>query len=132
MVLHTNTNQTLQYLLNTSVEYFEFVGLQLATEGRDKTVYMNNTSERDTLTTKTWENGKWTKKTLPYYTKEESYKYLGLNINLDLNWEDQTNASHGVFMKYISYLYKKCFNATQTIEILNLVVFPAITYRNFT
>ena len=33
------------------------------------------------------------------------------------------------YSKYISYLYKKCFNASQTVEILNLVVFPTITYR---
>ena len=32
-------------------------------------------------------------------------------------------------MKYIAYLHKKCFTASQTAKILNLVVFPAITYR---
>ena len=32
-------------------------------------------------------------------------------------------------MKHLAYLRKKCFTASQTAEILNLVVFPAITYR---
>ena len=34
-----------------------------------------------------------------------------------------------MYSKYLSYLYKKCFNASQTAEILNLVVFPSLTYR---
>ncbi|EFE49442.1 hypothetical protein NEIELOOT_01787, partial [Neisseria elongata subsp. glycolytica ATCC 29315] len=55
--------------------------------------------------------------------------YLGVWINLDLNWNKQTQATSFQYSTYISYLYKKCFNATQTMEILNLVVFPAITYR---
>jgi hypothetical protein len=41
----------------------------------------------------------------------------------------QINASKATFDKYVAHLYKKCFNASQTAEILNLVVFPAITYR---
>ena len=54
---------------------------------------------------------------------------IGIWINLTLNWTDQINASNFIYTKYVTYLYKKCFNATQTVEILNLVVFPAITYR---
>ena len=61
--------------------------------------------------------------------KKESYKYLGIWINLNLDWSDQMKQSNCSFNKYISYLYKKCFTATQTGEILNLVVFPTITYR---
>jgi hypothetical protein len=34
-----------------------------------------------------------------------------------------------MFSKYILYLYKKCFNTIRTVEILNLVVFSAITYQ---
>jgi hypothetical protein len=34
-----------------------------------------------------------------------------------------------MYSRYILYLYKKCFNVTQTVEILNLVIFLAITYR---
>ena len=102
-------------------------------DGRDKSVYTNNTGlpydDDEHLTITTFRNNKQQIKKLPYYYSNESYKYLGLWINLDLSWSDQTKASNAMFNKYIAFLYKKCFNATQTAEILNLVIYPAITYR---
>jgi len=68
---------------------------------------------------------------LPWYEKDESYKYLGVWINLNLDWSHQTQ----VFKLYLlciniwHYLRKRCFTASQAAEILNLVVFPSITYR---
>ena len=133
MVLHANTKRDLQKLLNICSKYFNFIGLELAVDGRDKSVYTNNTGipieDEEELTVKTWKDGKETSTNLPFYVSSESYKYLGLWINLDLNWGQQTSISNAMYNKYISYLYKKCFNASQTVEILNLVVFPAITYR---
>src|ERR1700753_2379688 len=127
MVLHTNKNEDLQELMNLCVNYFKFVGLQIAVDGRDKTVYTHNLNRdiydlyiRD-------KEGNRVK--IPIYSKTESYKYLGLWINLELNWEKQQHMSEKTINRYISFLYQKCFNASQTIEILNLVVFPAITYR---
>ena len=132
MVLHTNSRNELQKLLNICNEYFEYVGLDIAVDGRDKSVYTSNTGTplpQNMLKITKYVNGIPETKILPYYKKNESYKYLGLWINLDLSWEEQTKISNFTYNKYISYLYKKCFNASQTVEILNLVVFPSITYR---
>ena len=132
MVLHAGTRIDLQKLLNECAKYFDFVGLDIAVDGRDKSVYTSNTgppnySQRLKFTTH--KNGITETKHLPYYESWESYKYLGLWINLDLNWEKQTQITNGMYAKYLSSLYKKCFTASQTAEILNLVVFPSITYR---
>jgi len=130
MVLHANTNKELQFMLNEVINFFEYVGLQIAYDTRDKSVYTNNTSGIDKLYIDEKDQyNNVIRKYLPYYSKEESYKYLGVWMNLSLNWNAQISASNFVYNKYITYLYKKCFNATQTVEILNLVVFPTITYR---
>ena len=44
MVLHANTNEELQYLFNKCMDFFNFVGLKIAFNGRDKLIYTNNTS----------------------------------------------------------------------------------------
>ena len=133
MVLHANTKFDLQFMLNTCVNYFNYIGLDISVDGRDKSVYSSNTgaptTKNEHLSVVVNENGKMVRKNLPYYESHESYKYLGLWINIDLNWGAQTRASNLMFQKYTSFLYKKCFNASQTAEILNLVIFPAITYR---
>ena len=83
MVLHTNRNSDLQALMYLTSDYFNFVGLKIAADGRDKTIYTNNVDlhiydiyfrDEDHNPIK-----------IPFYTSSESYKYLGLWINLELN-----------------------------------------------
>ena len=44
MVLYANTNHEVQYLFNECIGYFNFVGLSIAFDGRDKSIYTNNVS----------------------------------------------------------------------------------------
>jgi hypothetical protein len=132
MVLHTNTNKDLQYLFDECKSYFDFVGLNISynDKEKDKIIYTNNTSRFDTLYFDEKDNNRnIIRKYVLYNSGKEFYKYLEIWINLELDWTKQISVTNFMFSKYISYLYKKCFNATQTVEILNLVVFPAITYR---
>ena len=80
MVLHTHTKRNLQKLLDYCVDYFQYVGLDISVDGRDKSVYTNNTrapiTEEEQLIVKTLKNKKIIKTALPYYTSQESYKYL--------------------------------------------------------
>lgn len=127
MVLHANKNFDLQLLMNDCANYFTYVGLSFSIDGTDKTVYTNNLIYNIYNIYIRDKNHNLVK--IPYYKKSESYKYLGVWINLDLNWEKQQNVLSSTINKYITYLYKKCFNATQTIEIVNLVIFLTVTYR---
>ena len=68
-------------------------------------------------------------KEVPRIRECEYYKYLGIHINLRLDWDKQISVSNRTFYMYAGYLNRKCFTASQTAEIFNLVVFPAITYR---
>ena len=42
MVLHTNTKRDIQKLLNKCVKYFDFIGLKISTDGRNKSIYTSN------------------------------------------------------------------------------------------
>jgi hypothetical protein len=136
LTCHSKTN--MQKLINTVQKYLWFFGLELAVDGRDKSVYTSNNSDeegkcifvnnipeyKDDVT-----KGKRKKKPLPFFDTHESYKYLGVWINLDLDWTDQFNSSQGGLIRNLTYLRHKCFTPSQTAEIINIVVLPAITYR---
>jgi len=117
-------------MFNIVTGYFDKFGLEMAMQHSfnsvdtvEKTVYTSNRGKSEPRTLM------YKNKSIPYMESSGSYKYLGVYINLDLNWTKQTTVTNYNYMKHIAYLRKKCFTASQTAEILNLVVFPAITYR---
>jgi hypothetical protein len=122
IVLISNSNSKLQKMFNIVTTYFNYFGLDLSMNENDKTAYISNKKHvNKTL--------KHNKTNIPWLNAFKSYKYLGVYINLNLEWKQQIKVSNFRYFKHIAYLRKKCFNATQTAEILNLVVFPTITYR---
>ena len=73
-------------MLNEVINFFDFVGLQISYDTRDKSMYINNTTGVDKLyIDEKDEYNNIIRKYLPYYSQEESYKYLGVWINLTLN-----------------------------------------------
>ena len=56
--------------------------------------------------------------------KNECYKYLGIYINLNLNWEKQKNILRTKILRQLFFIEKKCFNTIQTINIINKVLIP--------
>ena len=65
---------------------------------------------------------------IPYLTASESYQYLGINLNLELNWEPQINRLWNSFQKQIIFLSNRCLTVKQVIKILNQVTLPALYY----
>ena len=96
----------------------------MAIDGRDKTVYTHN-QPNDVFTL----CHKYTNQQIPTIKPEDSYKYLGIWVNLRLDWTKQIAVTNKNFYIHMGYLARKCFTATQTIEIINLIVYPAITYH---
>ena len=123
IVLTAPTNARLQQMFNMCVTYFDFFGLEMAIDGRDKTVYTSNRGHCESKSLL------YKNKPIVWLPPEDSYKYLGVYINLNLDWTKQHQVSNLTFIKHLAYLRRRCFTASQTVEILNLVVFPAITYR---
>jgi hypothetical protein len=87
IVLHSNSFTDLQKILDKCVEYFKYVGLEIAIDRRDKLVYTNNLAIQNNNTLKIIKNidDKYISKELPKYEKNESYKYFGLWINFELD-----------------------------------------------
>jgi hypothetical protein len=87
IVLHSNSFIDLQKILDKYVEYFEYVGLEIAINERNKSVYTNNLAIQNNNILKIIKNiySKYISKELSKYEKNESYKYLGLWINLKLD-----------------------------------------------
>jgi hypothetical protein len=88
MVLHSNTNKDLQYLFDECKSYFDFVRLNISYNNKEKnkTIYINNTSRFDTLYFDEKDNNRnIIYKYIPYNSRKESYKYLGIWINLELD-----------------------------------------------
>jgi len=69
---------------------------------------------------------------LPKLESSELYEYLGVYINLELNWDKQRIISKKKLLRQNYYLRSKCFNTTQTIDIINKVIISAAVYRMYT
>lgn len=123
IVLTSSSHTNLQTQFNICLSFFDNFALEMALDSREKTVYTHNASTHRPLKHASLGIE------VPHIKSIESYKYLGLHINLHLDWEKQTQVSNQQFQMYASYLNRKCFTASQTAEIFNLVVFPSITYR---
>ena len=129
IILYAQNRIMLQKLVNIVQKYFKFFGLEICVDGRDKSIYTSNHIINLSIKVDKKVDNKWISTDLPFYKPNESYKYLGVWINLNLDWSEQIKISNFIYHKNIAYLFKRCFTASQTAEILNLVVFPAITYR---
>ncbi len=68
-------------------------------------------------------------KEIPMLSEEESYKYLGVYVNLNLDWKKQIEIMEAKLIRQTNYLRHRAFNSRQTIEIINKVFIPSIMYR---
>lgn len=105
-------------------------GLEISNNGKEKTVYMTNKKE-NVITLKDGLG-----KEIPTLKPNESYRYLGCHINLQLSWEKQIQIITTKLIKQLNYLKHRAFTALQTVKIINKVFIPSILYRaaviNFT
>jgi exonuclease III len=72
-------------------------------------------------------NGQKTK--IPQLGAKENYKYLGVQINMELNWEPMLEQLKGRITGIFEKCRRRCFTTPQLVTIFNKVVMPAIEYR---
>ena len=65
---------------------------------------------------------------IPFISSSECYKYLGIHVNLDLNWDKQKIILWNSFQRQINFLCNKCLSIKQVTKILNIVILPALYY----
>ena len=102
--------------------------LNLGTEGNDnsKTAFTTNDDKNIDIYIK-GEDSK--PKKIPFIKPNDSYSYLGILINIDLNWELQEKSLKTNLLKYLILLYNRCFSVKQTVEAINTIFIPALAYR---
>src|SRR5271163_1004864 len=59
----------------------------------------------------------------------ESYKYLGIELNMMLNWTDQMKELETNFNKHIKFLEKRKITTQQKITIINIITNNKFAYR---
>jgi hypothetical protein len=83
-----STNIDLYYLFNECKDYFDFIGLNILYNDKEKnkTIYTSNTTRYDTLHFKEKDNNKnIIRKYVLYNSRKALYKYLEIWINLELD-----------------------------------------------
>ncbi len=65
---------------------------------------------------------------IPTINKNESYLYLGININLDLNWEKHESTTKAKFLWRLKIIKSKRLTVPQTVDIINIVANAYVIY----
>lgn len=116
-----------QRMMDTISDFCNYYGLNINYDGREKTVY--TTTSGNLRAKLTFKDNKGITQYIPKIEAFECYKYLGVHINLNLNWEKQKAESRKKVIRMLYYIRNKCFNVTQTVSIINKVIIPAVSYR---
>ena len=120
LILISQNPHDLQRMINFISKYNYFCGLKLNIDNsKSKTaiehdffVIQNNTIQK-----------------IPHLNSNESYKYLGIHINLDLNWTKQQIIIKDNLIRHLNHLKNRCYTTTQIITIINKVIIPSVEYR---
>lgn len=138
MALLTNDNKSMQTNIDLLQKFCFCYGLEINYDSRDKSTYTTNEEGDHKIFIRQLQcmtgqydffGVQYNKTELLITKKEDTYKYLGIYINLQLDWGVQQTISRKKLLRQNFYLRNKCFNTTQTIDAINKVFLPAATYK---
>ena len=126
LIVTTSSLFNLKLALNMICNFLNLYNLELNIDhsAKNKTVY-SSFGNKETLI---YEDIKHRNVEIPFISSNECYKYLGVYINLDLNWDRQKIILWSSFQKQINFLCNKCLNIKQVTKILNIIIIPALYY----
>jgi pentatricopeptide repeat protein len=119
-VLCSNNRQHFDELLNITVSYFSYFKMQF---NADKSAYSY----------KSYENKKYTicriNNQRPKFLKsKQSYKYLGIHINIDLIWKKQTEYIDERYRKGMQAIECRRLPCTLKVQAYNTLIQPILNY----
>ena len=126
LVITTETHENMVAsfaMINEFVNYYN-LKINIDNKLKNKTVYTSFTPNSNLVYIKV--NNEQIE--IPYMDSSSSYRYLGIQLNLDLNWDKQRTIVWSTFQKQISFLHNRCITTKQLIKILNTVIVPSISY----
>jgi len=109
-----------EYLIKL-IKVMEKAGLKLSEDvtTRTKTAYMTNDMNKHDLRLQITDT---TTYMIPKLKDNETYKYLGVHYNVELNWTVQIADLEKKVNRTTAFLTKKCFTADQCVNIINKVL----------
>lgn len=131
MVLMSENLKDLQETAFKLQLYCDTYGLKINIDSRDKSVY-TSTTNRPTDALYSYESTRGQIKMGKPYPKigsDECYKYLGIPINLQLDWTELEKNCRDKLSRQLNYIRMKCFDSSQATIIINKVFIPALLYR---
>ena len=60
-------------------------------------------------------------KEIPKIARNESYQYLGIYLNIDLDWEKHEKATKAKFLWRLKLIKNKKLTTAQMVSIINIV-----------
>jgi hypothetical protein len=60
---------------------------------------------------------------------DESYKYLGIKINLDLDWKDDIDMTLDKLRQKMAIFKRKCLTPELKVELINMLIMPIARYH---
>lgn len=139
MSIITTDIESLQHKVDMLQTYLHANGLELGVSAdKSKTVYMTNNEQSNLTICKVrhapQNNGdillqKLHERTaLPKMTGRESYRYLGVRWNIELNFEGHLSSAEGKLKAICMRLQNAHYTRMQTVMIINRIIVPALTY----
>jgi len=127
LAIAAHKRYVLREVVTKAVTALATLGLELSidSEGKSKTAYMSTRTDDDCLNICV----KGGDLRIPALKESESYKYLGFHFTKTLSWSKHYNEVTRKVAGTTKYLKDRCFTARQTIDIINLMLMPAIRYK---
>ena len=133
LAIPTDNLQNLQIQMQKLEKYLDWSGLKVnaskcavtgTLHGAQPTTQHPNTTLRQQLDNKISIHGS----ALPYLEPNKSYKYLGVYINMALDWKDQLNSSIQKATERAELLTISLASFTQKLRVIETCIKPVLTY----
>ncbi len=78
-----------------------------------------------------WEAPMYKNKPIKIISDKSTYKYLGCEININLNWDIQKKILEDSMLKHVKFICAKKITSKQKVLIINIITQTKITYRMY-
>ena len=120
LVLISDNVLEISEMFKTVTDFLDFNNMKLNVD-KDKSAYTCNFCMNPP-------NFFYRNKPIPFIQLNESYPYLGIDINLNLDFSYAINSHINKYKASVSYILSKAFTIDQTITLINSVSNPIVGY----
>ena len=118
MILVGEGKENLKYNFKKLKNYCKYMQIYI---NQKKSALSNNRNENYNL--------KFEKLEIPFLRREESYKYLGIWLNIEMNLKKQRDICKKYADKILKYLDRRMLTSNQKVHLINSLVNPCLAYQ---